>query len=250
MSYYSKIFKFRLTKISKNQIIDDHKNLRSNSPTEALWRNSRNSLHHLIFRWYFAMLRSRKKCWIFFFARLYCGLSFNSNSDLLAYSLIEIFYIFISHKSCVSCRKAVKFMVFGKYCDWLHLLATLKLSCSPCVFCWCRTGDWRWCSQSTVSWSTPTLFSQVIIQYLSFNSFLLVHLFYIYFFLKAFYLSFFSCCFLSFHFISLFCLFFLSSPLLGSRSSHGFPSSFIFESSRLVVVLLFGFVYVDEMTRV
>lgn len=160
-------------------------------------------------------------------------LSFKSSWVCRVFAHWNLLFFISSHK-VVSCRKAIKFMVFWKYCDCLHMLATLN-SLQSMSLRLLLISDWRLTLTPVAGAPSPPwadhprdekiLFSQVIIQYLSFNSFLLLHLF-----LKAFYLFRFSRVVAFFHFISSRCCVFLPL-LLGSYSSHGFPSSFIFESS-------------------
>lgn len=168
---------------------------------------------------------------IFIFLTL---LSFKSSWVCRVFAHWNLLFFISSHK-VVSCRKAIKFMVFWKYCDCLHMLATLN-SLQSMSLRLLLISDWRLTLTPVAGAPSPPwadhprdekiLFSQVIIQYLSFNSFLLLHLF-----LKAFYLFRFSRVVAFFHFISSrccvfflpFCLFFLDLTLL--MASHRLSSS-------------------------
>lgn len=142
--------------------------------------------------------------------------------ELLAYSLIEIFYLSLasSHspqkkkKSCMSC---LSYKIYGFWeILWLPSYVSDTLKSQWCSFLWpnlFRSGSLE--PQWTLSDPSSSRLFRVIIQYLSFNS-------RIHFFLKLF--IFFSCVafLLSFHFFSLFFAFFSSLSL--SMASHRLSS--------------------------
>lgn len=161
---------------------------------------------------------------------------------LLTYSLIEIFYLSTRKKSSTTvkrvCRvKAIKFMVFWKYCDCHHMLPTLtwlestKLQFSS--LCAVTPPD-RKSEPDPDSSNFDSSFLFCFFKSL-FNIWVLtlfLHILLLFFyFLKAFYLIF-VCSLSSPHSISSHCFFSTSSALHGFSSSSSF-SSFVVRCLRL-----------------